>query len=74
MRFDYTDDPALSDHLEESIFDYFNENYTNTNSTETSAPLSMPSTPVQPAPTAPGLPQNPLWLDITGKTEHQSMN
>ena len=60
MRSDYADDPALSDHLEESrsnLFDYFNENYANADSTDTSAPLSIPSTPVQPAPTAPGSPQ-----------------
>jgi hAT family C-terminal dimerisation region len=56
MKVDYTDDPMLSDHLEESklnLFDYFNANYANT----IPAPSSSPSTHVQPAPMVAGSPQ-----------------
>jgi len=57
MKVDYTDNPILSDHLEESksdLFDYFNANYTNTNPVP---PSPLPSTQVQSTSIAPGLPQ-----------------
>jgi hypothetical protein len=56
MKVDYTDDPILSNHLEESksdLFDYFNMNYTNTNP---APPSPLPSTQVQSTSIAPGSP------------------
>ena len=47
MKVDYDDDPMLSDHLEQSkaaLFDYFNENYTNT-SVLVPTPTSVQSKP-----------------------------
>ena len=70
MRFDYADDSALSNYLKElrlNLFDYFNENYANADSTDTSTSLSIPSTPVQPASTAPGSPQKSFMAQYCRK-------
>lgn len=73
VKADYADDLMLSDHLEQSksnLFDYFNENYMNTN---LPAPPPPPSSSRQSAPLIAGSPQK-SFTDRYRRKEKASIN